>query len=236
MCSLGGVNTPSESKHSLVCPRLRTIFRADSSAPPALSPFGNQPFGANLSHVCQSTPPLSSNRSSNGQDGDEDNIDVDDGDDGGRLYQERTTVHPQASYGGAPAAHTRLQQKTGASPPPAAGSHRYTEPSIDGYRVSQKGVDDTAYTSERGATTGLNMDTTEREHSAIPLASASAEAEEEGKAEAGVDAGGADKNDGDGILIGRETELLYAINFSVAPPRDGNEPVQLSAEVSQPLL
>lgn len=76
---------------------------------------------------------------------------------------------------------------------------------------------------------------TKREHSAAPPAAESEEAGAEREAAVDVAAGSADKNDVGGILVNGEPELLYAVNFSVAPPREGDKPMQLSAEVSQSL-
>lgn len=159
------------------------------------------------------------------------------GDAGGRLYQERTPVHPQTSCGEAPAARDELPQETGPPLPPAAGSYSFTVSGGDGYRVSQEGVNDTASTSDTSATTGPNANANAKlhEHSATPLASALAEAGGDREARAGVAAGSVDGSDGDGTPVRREPELLYAINFTVAPPREGAEPMQLSAEVSRSL-
>lgn len=152
-------------------------------------------------------------------------------------------MHLQTSYGGAPAARARLRQEAGGPLTPA-------ERHGDGSIVSHKGVDDTAYTTDNNATTGLNTNTNTkiREHSAMPSTLALAEAEAErgaggdvtaptfaetgGQPRVAGAAGSVNKDDGGGTPIKRELELLYAIDFYVAPPREGDNPMQLSAEVS----
>lgn len=129
-------------------------------------------------------------------------------------------------YADAQAARHGLRQDPGTPPPPPAGSYSsLTGSGGDGHKVSQEGVDVAASPrDERATTDDPNTDT-----KTLALASAAEGAERE--AEAGVAAGRVGRSDGDVIFVGREPELLYGVNFTVAPPHEGDEPTQLSAEV-----